>query len=195
MPTGYTSFIEDGQIDNGKDFLLLCARAFGACVTMRDEPLSKPIPNEMKVDDYYITSLEKALQRQAKYENMTIEEAVAQCTQEFERRNQDYIQRQQKRQTMKERYQQVLEEVKTWEPPTPEHENLKKFAIEQIEICLPDCDYSYDPPKKVEPEVWLAEKIKDATSDVAYARKNLAEEKERISRRNKWLSDLRASLK
>lgn len=29
MPTGFTSFIENGTITTGKDFLLLCSRNFG----------------------------------------------------------------------------------------------------------------------------------------------------------------------
>ena len=44
MPTGYTSYIQDGDITTGKDFLKLCLRNFGVAINMRDEPLSKPVP-------------------------------------------------------------------------------------------------------------------------------------------------------
>ena len=42
MPTGYTAYIEDGDITTGKDFLMLCSRAFGVAIDVRDEPLSVP---------------------------------------------------------------------------------------------------------------------------------------------------------
>ena len=40
MPTGYTAFIEDGDITTGKEFLLLCLRNFGIAIDVRDEPLT-----------------------------------------------------------------------------------------------------------------------------------------------------------
>jgi len=44
MPTGYTCQVQDGMITEFKEFALLCARNFGACITLRDEPLSPDIP-------------------------------------------------------------------------------------------------------------------------------------------------------
>lgn len=35
MPTGYTSEIYQGEEVSPKDFLLTCARAFGATISMR----------------------------------------------------------------------------------------------------------------------------------------------------------------
>lgn len=37
MPTGYTAFIEDGTVTTGKEFLLLCSRAFGIALDIRDK--------------------------------------------------------------------------------------------------------------------------------------------------------------
>lgn len=34
------------------------------------------------------------------------------------------------------KYLKVREEVEKWIPPTPEHENLKKFCLEQIDMSL-----------------------------------------------------------
>ena len=36
MPTGYTAFIEDGDITTGKEFLLLCLRNFGIAIVVID---------------------------------------------------------------------------------------------------------------------------------------------------------------
>ena len=37
-----------------------CARAFGACIMMRDESVDAPIPEEFKPSTYHIEELEKA---------------------------------------------------------------------------------------------------------------------------------------
>ena len=47
MPTGYTAFIEDGDITTGREFLLLCSRNFGVAIDVRDEPLSVPSHTRM----------------------------------------------------------------------------------------------------------------------------------------------------
>ena len=57
MPTGYTYYIENGNITTAKDFIMLCTRAFGALISMRDEPLSTPIPQEIKADTQYADNM------------------------------------------------------------------------------------------------------------------------------------------
>ena len=36
------------------------------------------------------------------------------------------------------RYKKVRNEIENWNPPAS-HENIKKFALEQIDMCIPDC--------------------------------------------------------
>jgi len=40
MPSGFTSDIYDGKKITFKDFTLKCARAFGACIHLRDDPIT-----------------------------------------------------------------------------------------------------------------------------------------------------------
>lgn len=58
MANGYTYRVEDGEITSLRDFALFCARAFGAAITMRDEPLSTPLPKAFEPDNYYLNVLE-----------------------------------------------------------------------------------------------------------------------------------------
>jgi hypothetical protein len=44
MPTGYTDCVRSGEVTEFADFAMKCARAFGACIEMRDEPSGTPIP-------------------------------------------------------------------------------------------------------------------------------------------------------
>ena len=53
MPTGYTAYIEDGDITTGKEFLKLCTRAFGIAIDLKDEPLSVPTPTHFEPNTYY----------------------------------------------------------------------------------------------------------------------------------------------
>lgn len=41
------------------------------------------------------------------------------------------------------KYLKVREEVEKWIPPTPEHENLKKFCLEQIDMSLNTALYEW----------------------------------------------------
>ena len=74
MPTGYTSKIYDGEQVTGKEFLMTCARAFGALIEMRDESLNAKIPEELEVNTYHKKELENAKQKLKSIKNMSIEE-------------------------------------------------------------------------------------------------------------------------
>src|SRR5665213_2401224 len=53
MPTGYTSKLYEGKDQSFNEFVMRCARAFGALITMRDDPSDAPIPDEFTADSYY----------------------------------------------------------------------------------------------------------------------------------------------
>jgi hypothetical protein len=198
MPTGYTAAIEDGSISTGKEFLMRCARAFGACIEMRDDSLTKAIPEKFEESSLYKRSLQTAKENLSKYQSLTIEEAELMCRAEYEQSRKSTMKFIEEQERIFESYRKVLEEVKQWNPPTSDHNGLKNFAIEQITMCMKDCDLSYWENKlEAQPkssELWLAEKIAQAEKDVAYYEKEAREESERVSGRNKWIADLRSSL-
>lgn len=131
MPTGYTSYINDGKITNGADFLKLCTRAFGMAVDLKDET-----PKHFEPDPYYKESYEKAVNKRDKYRKMTLNEA-----------RQDFINQaieniNSAREHLKniieenDKYQAVKNEIMDWIPPTSEHEKLKEYAINQLDISM-----------------------------------------------------------
>jgi len=197
MPTGYTSNIEKGNITTGNDFLMLCAREFGACIEMRDEPLDTEIPEKCDTDDYYSNSLEEANQELKKYKSMTEIDAAAEVEAEYNKRQAEAQKGIEKNKLIRERYMKILDEVKEWIPPTSEHTNLKDFAIKQIEMCLPEDKYWVEKKKipKSTAKEWLSDNISSCLHDIEYYSKQMREEEERVNGRNKWISDLRDSLK
>jgi len=60
MPTAYTSFVADNENFTFPEFAMLCAREFGALISMRDEPLDTPVPERFEPDDFYRKQYEAA---------------------------------------------------------------------------------------------------------------------------------------
>jgi len=48
MPTGYTLDLYDGKNITFKEFVMKCAGAFGALISMKDESLDAPIPEHLE---------------------------------------------------------------------------------------------------------------------------------------------------
>lgn len=74
MPTGYTSYIKDGKITSGKEFLKLCTRAFGIAIDLKKESLDVPTPNHFEPHPYYEKAYKDSLASREKAYSMTLEE-------------------------------------------------------------------------------------------------------------------------
>ena len=87
----------------------------------------------------------------------------------------------------------MKELTEDWSAPA-EIGELKKFMLDQIELCTRGDDYKPEPPVMLTGEDWRAKTLEKASKDIAYYTKGRDEELERTKGRNKWLSDLRDSL-
>lgn len=194
MPTGYTANIEDGHITTGKEFLMLCARNFGACVEMRDEPLSVPIPFEFSPSPYYKRRIEEAEENLSNLLSLTVDDAQAMLDKEYQDNQKRYAEAIERREKIRQKYKTVRDEVEQWEPPTPEHKELKKFALNQIAISGDDgwSFYETEKPKENANE-WLQAKIDYERKSLERYRKDWQDEVERTNKKNKWISALRES--
>lgn len=199
MPTGYTAYIEDGEITKGKDFLLKCARAFGACIDMKEDNLSVDIPAELKPSTYHKEALERAYLELEKYKTMTLEEAQKIVNEDYEKNQKYYTEAIVKNRRINDRYTSIRNEIDKWTPPTSEHYNLKKFALEQIDISMNHNMEDYYKKELVKPkktaEEYITTMIEGAADNIKYHLKNWNEEVKRTDERNKWINDLRDSLK
>ena len=136
MPTGYTSYINDGEITSGKEFLKLCTRAFGIAVDLKDESLDVPTPNHFEPHSYYEKAYKDSLVSREKAYSMTLEAVKEDIISKYNdnKGRAEKILEEYKDEDKK--YLKVREEVEKWIPPTPEHENLKKFCLDQIDMSL-----------------------------------------------------------
>ena len=197
MPTGYTASVGDGKITEFRDFAMQCARAFGALVEMRDEPNDAAIPDEIKPSPWYAEATERERVKLAKLEAMTAEEAERAAVAAFDASVEYAKNRRDERNATRQRYEAMLSQVNAWQPPTPEHEEMKRFMREQLTRSIEfDCsEFTSDrPDAPMAGAEWLRTQIEEARKSVAYYEKNYREEVQRAADRNRWVKQLRDSL-
>lgn len=203
MPTGYTAHIEDGEITTGKEFLKLCTRAFGVAIDVKDEPLSTPTPSSFEPSPFYKESYDRALKKLEEVNKMTFDEAKIKMRADYEKRISDYKHYAERETAMNEKYAKVRKEVEEWIPPTEEHEGLKKFALEQIDMCVTKQEYIDEYLEKSKEEFDDSdEAVQNYINDIVdyYQRdaersyKSWKEELERTRSKNEWMTKFLDSL-
>ena len=198
MPTGYTYKIQEGISFN--EFIMSCARAFGACITLRDAPADKPIPEKFNPSTYHFEAIKKIEKELLEIKNLTIQECKARAKADYEREINYAQEGIDKSLKIKRQYEDMLAKVKVWQLPTSEHEELKIFMIDQIQISIiHDCNNEYykkelDKAACFTPSEWRDKKIKTLTEKLAYHKKENAEEISRTEGRNLWIKQLRESI-
>lgn len=204
MPTGFTSFIENGTITTGKDFLLLCSRNFGlAAEISRDKGLKTPIPTHFTPDNFYQKHYEESVEKYKKFSQMTDTEFAKYVRTEYD----SCIDR--AKQCLNEMiakdkvYQRIKQEVEKWKPPTDLHENIKTFALNQIDMCIStDHDYDYymriinktfeDTPESV--KKYKKNFLKSLKDEIRQAKSDLNREIKRVEDYNIFMKQFLESL-
>lgn len=203
MTTGYTVGIEDGTITTGKDFLKLCTRAFGIAIDLRDEPLSVPTPTEFVLDIYYKDRVDRARKELEHAKNMSFEDAKAKMMKSHAENVAMYKYLAEKDIENNKKYAKVKAEVKAWNPPTAEHYNIKRFALEQIDMCMTKQkwidEYLQKANEKLDDsdeavEKYITEQIECSYENVKRAENSLKEELERVASKNTWMEQFLNSL-
>lgn len=200
MPTGYTHAISEGI--TFPDFALRCARAFGYLVGMREDSLDTQIPEEFEPYPWHKEELNKAQRQLGRIKNKTIGEMLEISKRAAERDHRTALKveteiRERSRELRKQ-YEAMLDEVFGWDPPTPDHVELKTFMIEQIRSsiehdCCGDEDWE-DDPELLTPFDHLARRLVRIGSAIDYHTREWNDEVERTRQRNEWIQQLRASL-
>lgn len=199
MPTGYTASIEDGAITNAKDFILLCTRAFGVAMEIRDEPLSTPTPTEFKPNiKYHKEQLEKELAEMDRLLNISDEDFHKEMVELRENAIKSATKRLKSSQELDAKYEAILKDIKAWDPPE-EYKELKDFAIKQIEISRPDLEWQKKHIEKCmieDPDDFAKKDLLDSCKwSIEYHQKEIKDEIDRAEAKTKFMKDLIESLK
>lgn len=196
MPTGYTSGVQDGTVTEFADFAKRCARAFGAFYSLRDEDDSKELPTRFDPDTrYHDQSLAQALAERARLDAMAPHLAEAEARLEYDQQMQSYRERREAASLVRSRYDAMLAKVQAWTPPTPEHDDLKAFMIQQLTDSIQYDAIDPNEPSPVQPGAWLVKRKARVERDIAYHTSERNKEIERNASRNAWIAAFFESLK
>ena len=150
MPTGYTQQIIDGTVKTPKEFLHLCLRNFGICVSMRDEPLNLQKDYTEHIKKYYQDSIgyqTKALENAKKeYErliNLSDDDLYEMYVKKFTDNRDYYQKRTDEAKKQNSKFQSFYDVIKRWDC-SEEFDNIKSFALAQLNISKDDEDYYTD---------------------------------------------------
>jgi len=182
MPTGYTyKVIEEGQ--SFEDFAKDCTRAF---VSWDGVDFTKP-------NDYYSKALEEAMDERDEFLAKSPDELLKEYNsykEDQEKENQDYINRYN---VSLENYNRVLEQAQAWIPPTPEHEQFKKFMIDQLLISKPTNYYSetFDVRSY---EDWYKDTYVSVIKNVTYYEGKVVEEANKAKGYKEWFDAVMKTL-
>lgn len=195
MPTGYTQHLLDAKEPMKlRDWALLCARAFGACVTMRDDDLSIPAPKSLKPSTYHAKEIAKARRELKRLTSMSDAQRATYVKRERAKRTkrfQGYINSER---TEIARHDAMHDQVEAWNSP-PEMTELKAFMLEQIRISRPTgSSYWHDEMERINKTDLHAADVAKAKQDIEYHTKEHAAEVQRTASRNAWLKVLYTSL-
>ncbi|MES2662235.1 MAG: hypothetical protein V4629_02935 [Pseudomonadota bacterium] len=195
MPTGYTEKIRDGI--SFKEFALNCSRAFGALIHMRDDPMDKEIPKSIIVSDYDLVMSQKIKRELEELLNLPRSEIQKRIDAEYDSAEKRRIESLKKDTDLKNKYEIMLKQAIEWTPPTPDHAELKKFMIEQIQQSIRcDCSVEYleIQTSKMSVEEWRAESIERLKSRIKHHEEEYAKECKRAEEKTAWIQALKGSL-
>jgi hypothetical protein len=196
MPTGYTDCLKDGSI-TFPQFAMQCARAFGALISMRDDPSDAAIPDAFDPSDHHATEHAKAKERLAELHMLKPSDCEVHALHAFLAAKEAHNKRLREIAALRSSYEAMLAKVEDWTPPSSDHYGLQKFMKEQIEQSIDfDCGTKYltEPVQRTGAQ-WLADEIGKAARDIEYHAREHAAEVDRAAKRTAWVRSLRESLK
>ena len=150
MPTGYTQQIINGTVKTPKEFLHLCLRNFGVCISMRDMPFNLQGDYTEYIKKFYQDSMSyhaKALENaKTEYDriiNLSDDELYEMYVNKFTDNRDYYQKRTDEAKKLNAQYQSLCDAIKSWDC-SEEFINIKNFALSQIDISKEDEDYYTD---------------------------------------------------
>ena len=189
MTTGYTQQIIDGTVKTPKEFLHLCLRNFGICVSMRNESFNIQGDYTEYIKKYYQDTigylnkaLENAKKEHARISNLSDDDLYEMYVKKFSGNRDYYQERTDKIKKQNAEYQSFYDAIKNWDC-SEEFNNIKKFALNQIDISKEAEDYYTDELSKemLTKEEFIADGkceykenlLKNAEEDVNYNQEKL----------------------
>jgi hypothetical protein len=202
MATGYTHNVKNGTLVSPKQFILQCARAFGACVEQRDDNPNDP--PKYTEHNYYPEQLEKTTKKLIRFKKMSKKAFEKLRKKQLEQSLINNYESLADSLESKARYDKMLQKINNWAPPTSAHQGLKDFMQQQLNDSIEwDCDvpYSLDKIKELKNNIENYDVTSDRAVEIAELQRMIryySEEAEKEQTGNKtkkdWITKLYASV-
>jgi hypothetical protein len=193
MPTGYTQPLYDGEPVTFPEFALRCARAFMPLISMKEEPLSAQVPEEIPPDPFYAQRAGERAAFLAEAEARSLEEWAGIATRGWVEALREVADGNAASTARRARYEAMAARVREWQPPTADHSELKSFMLDQLNVEIRAC-CTQKPPPPISAEEHRDLVLESARADAERAQEAATAEAERARYRTDWLRALRASL-
>lgn len=204
MPTGYTAGIENGTITTFEEYALICMRAFGATMHLRDESLDCEY-EPRKVSNFYEEQLKKLEDEYTQFLKKSDDEIIHEYKEKLIKNETYYLNEIINKTNLKIKYENILNDVRNYQVPTEEHVEFKKFMETQLVDTINwDCDIDYcenelnnikENFNNIDVDKIKKDKIKNLEKDISYYQSEKESEIKRVDNSNKWCIDLFESLK
>lgn len=197
MPSYYTEPVGKGELEDFSQFALKCSRAMGVAIMQRDEDAGAPLRVERELNTHYRDKAAEYATEVRRLEALTDDELMEEQRASVARINADKAASLERGEATVARYEAMLRQVNAWEPPTPEHENFKKFMQDQLTESI-----KFDGPGSwarevavvVAAESWRAEQLLHARRMRDSYERDWVEEQERCESRARWVEEFLRSL-
>lgn len=194
MPTGYTQIILNNPTMPLNKWALHCARAFGACITMRDDDPDLPAPKKFKPElSYHRKSLRKAHATIRKLEKMTPEQREAYNKKKKAKVKKLYTVELKHAQEEQKVLDNMKAQIEAWNPSS-EYFEIKNFMLKQLEMSTPYTSYYVDNLATVDKTDFWEEDFNTAKRNIKYHTERIDNEIATVKKRNEWLGGLYKSL-
>ena len=193
MPTGYTAALYDAP-QSLRDFILGCSRAMMPLISLRDEPPDTPVPDGFVLSPRYAEEVAAAELALDAAKAMPPSAAKKGASDSFFRAMESWRIGEDARVARLGRFEAMLAAVEAWEPPTEDHEPLKRYMVDQL---TEELRYLADPaptPRLATAADFRRNKIDSAQRDLDYARQELDRATERVAFNDAWVKALWAAL-
>lgn len=173
-----------------------CSRAFGALITMRDDPMDAEPPEKFEPSDYHSKGLAEDKAELESLECLSTEQRAESAAKANDDALARWETRKQERIEQRQRYDAMLAQAKAWKPPTSDHVGLRDFMIDQLRNSIDiDCNGRWDmKPEIMSTQSWYEHEISALKNSIERHEEGHKKEIARAKKKTSWLNDLRASL-
>lgn len=199
MPTSFTAFVLENPSATFEQFAWLCTRAMMPTILLRDSDLRIPTEADL-VQAIGASGLvgeeERFAAKQAELaaaEAKTSEQWAAENAASFARRSKEHEESAVRSKAARERLQAMLMHTTMWSPPSPEHEGLKKFMVDQLtgEVGRTDPGPA---PTPMSDDDFQADMLAYYRRAVEYGKQYLEQAQRNVAHRQAWFLALQQSV-